>query len=50
MDALKTRDPPCAIPVSIIKSGLTFQIISCTATISWGYWIIGLDNHSKLYE
>ena len=33
-DALKTKDPPCAIPVSIIRSGLTLQISSCIATMS----------------
>lgn len=50
IEALKIRDPPWAIPVSIIKSGFTFQIISCIPAISCGYWIMGLPNHSKLYD
>ena len=37
IDAESNNEPPRAIPVSIIKSGLTFQIISCNAIISCGY-------------
>ena len=37
IDAEKIIEPPWAIPVSIIKSGCTCQIISCIAIISDGY-------------
>ena len=47
-DADNINDPPCAIPVSIIKLGLTLKTISWKVTISWGYWIIGLPNQEKL--
>ena len=50
MEALKIREPPCAIPVSMIRSGFTDQISSCMATMSCGYWMIGRPSQLKLYE
>ena len=50
IDALKISEPPWAIPVSMIRSGLIDQTSSYTATISWGYWIIGRPCQEKLYE
>ena len=36
-EAEKIIEPPLAIPVSIIKSGFVFQMISWSAIISCGY-------------
>ena len=46
MEALMISEPPCAIPVSMIRSGFIRQTSSCIATISCGYWIIGRPSHS----
>ena len=50
IDAEKISEPPCAMPVSMIRSGCTDQISSCIATMSCGYWMIGRPSHEKLYE
>ena len=38
------------MPVSMMRSGLTRQMSSCMATMSWGYWMIGRPSQEKLYE
>jgi 3-deoxy-D-manno-octulosonic-acid transferase len=48
MAALKISEPPWAIPVSMIRSGCTRQMISCIATMSCGYWMIGRPIQAKL--
>ena len=50
MEALKISEPPWAMPVSMIRSGLIGQISSCIATMSCGYWMIGRPIQAKLYE
>ena len=50
MEALRIKEPPCAIPASMIRSGLTCQISSCIATMSCGYWMMGRPSDEKLYE
>jgi len=47
IEALKMSDPPWAIPVSMIRSGFTCQMISCIATMSWGYWMMGRPSHEN---
>src|SRR4051812_36472673 len=34
----------------MITAGLTCQMISWAAMMSWGYWMIGRPSHEKLYE
>ena len=48
MEAEKISDPPCATPVSTIRSGRQRQITSCTASTSCGYWMIGRPSQLKL--
>ena len=47
IEALKISEPPWAMPVSMMRSGLICQISSCMATMSWGNWMIGRPSQLK---